>query len=67
MTNICITMAVVVAQLTEWLLPTPEVRSLNQVIGKLLTNIYLLYRKYELKEKRQGMVHKMFAALMVMF
>ena len=29
--------AVVVAQLVEWLLPTPEIRSLNPNIGKVLS------------------------------
>ena len=49
--------AVVVAQLVEWSLPIPEVRSLNPVIGKNLyiLNIWLLstvYWKDENKEKR---------------
>ena len=32
----------VVAQLVEWLHPTPEVRCSNQVNGEFLNNIYLL-------------------------
>ena len=50
-------LAVVVAQLVEWLLPTPEVHSLNLVIGKLLYGTFaycLLFRKDENKEKEVG-------------
>ena len=51
--------AVVVAQLVEWLLPIPEVRGSNPVIGKnlLISNICLLstvYWKDENKEKEAG-------------
>ena len=35
-------MAVVVAQLAEQLLPIPEVRGSNPVIGKILQRTYLL-------------------------
>ena len=35
-------MAVVVAQLAERLLPIPEVRGSNPVIGKILQRTYLL-------------------------
>ena len=50
---------VVVAQLVEWLLPIPEVRGLNPVIGKnlFILNICLLstvYWKDENKEKEAG-------------
>ena len=38
------------AQLVEWLLPTPEIRGLNPVIGN--TIYYQLYLKDENKEKR---------------
>ena len=53
-------MAVVVAQLVEWSLPTPEVCGSNPVIGKdlyFLLNICLLstvYWKDEIKEKEAG-------------
>ena len=48
----------VVAQLVERSLPTPEVRGSNAVIGNFMLNIYCqLYRKDEnrLTEKRPGM------------
>ena len=35
--------AVVVAQLEKWSLPTPEVCSLNQVIGKIIYRIFVYY------------------------
>ena len=42
----------VVAQLVERLLPIPEVRGSNPVIGKIILNIYCqLYWKVENKEK----------------
>ena len=46
--------AVVVAQLVEWSLPTPEVRDSKPIIGKIyMFNIYSqLYRKDENKRKR---------------
>ena len=46
----------VVAQLVEQLLLTPEVRGLNPVIGEILMNIVYcqLYRKDENKEKEAG-------------
>ena len=40
--NLGFSRAVVVAQLVERSLPTPEVRGSNPVIGKNLLNIYLL-------------------------
>ena len=52
--------AVVVAQLVEWSLPIPEVRSLNPVISKKLfiLNICLLcIEKTKIKKKRPGMGH----------
>ena len=52
---------VVVAQLVERLLPIPEVRSSNPVIGKNLLNICLLSTVYwkdeKKKKKRPGMAH----------
>ena len=51
-----VTRAVVVAQLVEWLLPTPEIRGSNQVIGKILfTNRTI--EKTKIKTKRLGMAH----------
>ena len=50
-------MAVVVAQLVERSLPTPEVRSSNPVIDKLLYRAFVycqLSRKDENKEKEAG-------------
>ena len=44
--------AVVVAQLVEWLLGTPEIRGLKLVIGKILsTNCTIKNRKDKNKEK----------------
>ena len=40
-TIVSITLAVVVAQLVEWSLPTPEVRGLNPVIGNLLYRTFV--------------------------
>ena len=52
---------VVVAQLVERSLLTPEVRSSNPVIGKLLLDIYLItvnwIEKTRMKKKRPGMAH----------
>ena len=46
------------AQLVERLLPIPEFRGLNPVIGKNLLNIYLLLTVLKRrKEKRPGMDH----------
>ena len=52
----------VVAQLVEQLLPTPEVRSLNLVIGKIdierLLSTLLKFEKAKIKEYRgPGMAH----------
>ena len=52
----------VVAQLVERLLPIPEVRGLNHVIGKnlFILNICFLstvHCKEEKKKKRPGMAH----------
>ena len=47
--------AVVVARLAEWLLPFPEVRGLNLVIGKFLLRTFIycqLYWKDQIKLKR---------------
>ena len=46
--------AVAVTQLVERSLPTPEVRGLNLVIGKLYIKYYELYWKHENKEKYDG-------------
>ena len=43
--------AVVVAQLVEWSLPTPEIPGLNPNMGKFHLPIVHLNRKYENKEK----------------
>ena len=51
-------LAVVVAQLAERSLLTPEIRGSNHVIGNELLQTYicqLLSRKDEIKKKRQGM------------
>ena len=46
--------AVVVAQLVERSLPTPEFQGLNPVIGKIVsTNI----KRQKIKKKRPGMAH----------
>ena len=55
-------MAVVVAQLVELLLLTPEVRGLNPVIGKLLNRTFIcllstVYLKDENKKRGRGMAH----------
>ena len=43
------------AQLVERLIPTPEARGSNPVIGKKILNIYCqLYSKVENKEKETG-------------
>ena len=51
--------AVVVAQLVERLLPSPEVRGLNPIISKTIIECMLstVYRKDKTKEKRPGMAH----------
>ena len=51
--------AVVVTQLVEQSLPTPEVRGSNPVIGENYLNIVYcqLYRKDENKEKEAGIGH----------
>ena len=58
MKNVCCC-AVVVAQLAEWLLPNPKVRSSISVIGKFLyiPRTFIYYQKYckiENKEKEAG-------------
>ena len=56
--NILCCRAVVVTQLSERSLPTPEVCSSNPVIGELLYRIFVycqLYWKDEKKKKRPGM------------
>ena len=56
--NISSFWTVVVAQLVEWLLPIPEVRSLNPVIGKnLFVYCQLCIEKMKIKKKRPGMAH----------
>ena len=64
--NICkmsLSWAVVVAQLVERLLPTPEVRGSNPVIGKLLYWIFNYLptvnciERTKIKKKRPGMAH----------
>ena len=51
-----------VAQLVERSLPTPEVRSSNPVIGKLLNRTFyqftvICFEKTKIKKKRPGMAH----------
>ena len=48
--------AVVVAQLAEQLLPTPEIRGSNQDIGKVLST-YSTIEKTKIKNKWPGMAH----------
>ena len=56
----------VVAQLVEWLLPTPEIRGLNPDIGKIAyTNCKL--GKMKIKKKRPGMAHPKKTATIVEF
>ena len=56
-----ITGAVVVAQLTEWSLPTPEIRSSNPDIGNEIFQTYLSVNCYsektKIKKKKPGMAH----------
>ena len=47
-------MAVVVTQLVEGLLPTPEIRGSNPNIGKFYLSIVNLERKDKNKEKEAG-------------
>ena len=49
-------MAVVVAQLVEQSIPTPEIRSSNPVIGKILSTNCTI-EKMKIKKKRLGMAH----------
>ena len=51
--------AVVVAQLVEWLLPTPDVSGSNPVIGKNLFGIFTVncIEKTKIKKKRPGLPH----------
>ena len=58
--------AVVVAQLVEWSLPTPEICGSNPVIGKILsTNCAIKYKAEENKEKeaRNGQSLKKYSSL----
>ena len=47
---------VVVAQLVEWLLLTPEIGCSNPNIGKILSANYTI-EKTNIKKKRPGMAH----------
>ena len=51
--------AVVVVQLVEWSLPTPEVCGSNHAMGKLLCRAFVIYQliKKTKKRKRPEMVH----------
>ena len=53
--------AVVVVQLVEWSLPTPEVCGSNHAMGKLLCRAFVIYQLIEKtkkrKRKRPEMVH----------
>ena len=52
--------AVVVAQLAERSLPTPEIRGLNPDIGNILNIFYLsiaIQKRRKIKKKRPGMAH----------
>ena len=46
----------VVAQLVEWLLPTPEICSSNPDIGEILSNNCTI-EKTKIEKKRPGMAH----------
>ena len=48
--------AVVVAQLVQWSLPTPEFRGLNPDISKILSTNCTI-EKMKIKKKRPGMAH----------
>ena len=45
------------AQLVEQLLPTPEIRGLNPVIGKLYIKLSILLKSRKITKKRPGMAH----------
>ena len=47
----------VVAQLVEWLLPTPDIRGLNPVIGKIYIERLLDVNYREKTKKRPVMAH----------
>ena len=49
--------AVVVAQLVERSLPTPEIRGSNPNIGKIYLPIVIKLKKTKIKKKRPGMAH----------
>ena len=51
--------AVVVVQLVEWSLPTPEVCGSNHAMGKLLCRAFVIYQLIEKtkKRKRPEMAH----------
>ena len=55
----CTGRAVVVAQLVEWLLPTPEVRGSNPVISKKLYSMFTVncIEKTKIKKKRLGLAN----------
>ena len=57
--NLSCTRAVVVAQLVEWLLPSPEVYGSSPVIGKHLYWTFTVncIEKMKIKKKRPGMAH----------
>ena len=46
----------VVAQLVERLLPKPEIRGSNPVIGKIYLD-YQLYKKTKIRKKRPGLAN----------
>ena len=49
--NAQVSRAVVVAQLVEWLLPTPEVCGSNAIIGIKITYLWLTVEKMKIKKK----------------
>ena len=50
----------VVAQLVEWSIPTPEIHGLNPDIGKILSTNCTI-EKTKIKKKRPGMAHQLTA------
>ena len=54
MMKLCLTLALVVAQLVEWSLPTPNVRSSNPVICKNLKWIFAVNCIEKMKIKKKG-------------
>ena len=58
-------MVVVVAQLVEWTLTTPEIRGLNPVIVKFYLPIFNFVERTKIKKKRPRMVHLLKIAIWI--